>query len=214
MKSSAVASEVRRYVGRRPTGSFIHARDLVHRLRSRAGVDVALCRLASADPSLTRVRHGLYWKSPVSRFGKAKPRPFDIAVAAAAEREGVGPAGWTALRVLGLTTQVPSVDEVAVLGASPERVPGTVYRSRSNPHRAPLRFHEIAALEALRVAPAPTSPDWPAVVAKMRELSKKGTIRWNKLRDAAAKEPPRVRETVAQLEIQLVDPPTRPEAAA
>lgn len=197
----SVAREVGRHVARKPTGSFIHARELVSRLGSRTGVDVALSRLVTSDPSLTRVRHGLYWKSPVSRFGKAKPRPFDVAVAAAnAEREGVGPAGWTALHFLGLTTQVPSIDEVAVLGASPMRVGGTVYRSRSNPERAGLRFYEIAALEALRLAPAPDSVEWAIVVEKLRELTKDGVVRWKKLRDAATKEPPRVRETIADID--------------
>lgn len=198
---TSVAHEVGRYVARKPTGSFIYVRDLVNRLGSRAGVDVALSRLAGSDASLTRVRHGLYWKSPVSRFGPAKPRPFDIAVAAAdAEREGVGPAGWTALHLLGLTTQVPSIDEVAVLGPAPMRVSGTVYRSRSNPERAALRFYEIAALEALRLAPPPSSAESSAVVEKLRDLTKHGAIRWKKLRDAAEKEPPRVRETIAQID--------------
>jgi hypothetical protein len=198
---TSVATEVAGFVARRPTGSFIHARDLVKRIGSRAGVDVALSRLANGDPSLTRVRHGLYWKSPVSRFGTAKPRPFDVAVAAAdAEREGVGPAGWTALHLLGLTTQVPTIDEVAVLGAAPSRVSGTVYRSRSNPERAALRFYEIAALEALRLAPPPNSAEWSAVVEKLRGLSKDGSIRWKKLCDAAEKEPPRVRETIAHVD--------------
>ena len=204
MKTLPVASEVRRYVARKPTGSFIHARDLVNRFGSRAGVDVALSRLTGNDPSLSRVRHGLYWKSPVSRFGTTKPRPFDVAVAAAsAEREGVGPAGWTALHLLGLTTQVPSVDEVAVLGAAPTRVSGTVYRSRSNPERAGLRFHEIAALEALRLTPALDSAEWSTVVEKLRDLNRNGVIRWKKLCDAAVSEPPRVRETVAHADRAL-----------
>lgn len=201
---TSVAHEVGRYVARKPTGSFIYVRDLVNRLGSRAGVDVALSRLAGSDTSLTRVRHGLYWKSPVSRFGLAKPRPFDIAVAAAdAEREGVGPAGWTALHLLGLTTQVPSIDEVAVLGPAPMRVSGTVYRSRSNPERAALRFYEIAALEALRLAPAPNSAESSAIVEKLRDLTKDGAVRWKKLRDAAEKEPPRVRETIAHIDNAL-----------
>ena len=207
--TDAVAPEVRRYIARKPRGSFIHARDLVDRFRSRGGVDVALSRLASSDPSLTRVRHGLYWKSPVSRFGKAKPRPFDVALAVArAEREGVGPAGWTALHALGLTTQVPSVDEVAVLGSAPRSVPGTVYRSRSNPARASLRFHEIAALEALRLAPAHDSAEWRRLAEKLRELSEDGSVRWKRLRDAASKESPPVRDAVARLDAALASRPT------
>jgi len=204
---TSVAHDVGRYVARKPTGAFIHVRELLKRHGSRAGVDVALSRLAGSDASLTRVRHGLYWKSPVSRFGKAKPRPFDIAVAAAdAVREGVGPAGWTALHVLGLTTQVPSIDEVAVLGPAPARVSGTRYRSRSNPERAALRFYEIAALEAFRLAPAPNSAESRALVEKLRELTSNGAVRWKKLRDAAEMERPRVREAITHVDRAIALP--------
>lgn len=207
--TTAVAPEVRRYIARKPSGSFIHARDLVDRFGSRGGVDVALSRLATSDPSLTRVRHGLYWKSPVSRFGKSRPRPLEVALAVAgAEREGVGPAGWTALRALGLTTQVPSVDEVAVLGPAPTRVPGTIYRSRSNPARSSLRFHEIAALEALRFVSEYDSPERRIVTEKVCDLTERGAIRWKRLREAAAKESPPVRRAVARIDAALAERPT------
>jgi len=199
MKRS-VAENVRRHVASARSGGFVHTADLVGRFESRAGVEVALSRLAASEARLVRVRRGLYWRPPNSRFGKAKPRPFDVAIEVArASCRGVGPAGWTALRALGLTTQVPVKEELAVSGAPPSRVPGVIFHSRSNPDRADLSYFEIAALEALRTGPMPGSEEWSKAVRSIAALVADRRIRWNRLHRASANEPPRVRASVAAL---------------
>jgi hypothetical protein len=204
MKSGKVAKNVRTYVHRARPGSFIWARDLMDRFGSPVAVEVALSRLTSSDTPLVRVRNGLYWRAPVSRFGKATPRPLEVAVEVAnAGRGGVGPAGWTALRMLGLSTQLPAKEEVAVVGPAPSEVPGVIFRSRTNPARADLRFHEIATLEALRAAPPPDSDEWAKVVATVNTLVKDRVIRWNLIRRAATREPPGVRTLVTILDKSL-----------
>lgn len=93
-----------------------------------------------------------------------------------------------------------------MLGPAPARVSGTRYRSRSNPERAELRFYEIAALEAFRLASAPNSAQSRALLEKLRELTGNGAVRWRKLREAAEKEPPRVREAITHVDRAIALP--------
>jgi len=61
---------------------------------------------------LVRVRPGLYYKGVHTALGLTEPHPLDVALQIAGQ--GSGPAGFSAASALGLTTQVPSVIEVAV----------------------------------------------------------------------------------------------------
>ncbi|MBO0831943.1 MAG: hypothetical protein J2P29_08235, partial [Actinobacteria bacterium] len=115
---------------------------------------------------------------------------------------GVGPAGLSAAIDLGLTTQVPRYDIVAV----PQRVPRhpgnvrLVSRAASTRRRSErLRPAEVALLEVLR--------DWGALVeVPDREAAKRianlldaNTIRVGKLVRASVTEPPRVRERLRRI---------------
>jgi hypothetical protein len=103
---------VRERVERLPGDTFVHSRDLVAEFGERTAVDVALHRLKESG-ELVPVRRGLYYKGRKTRLGTTRPDPIRTAyevARAAGYGSGVGPAGYTAARALGLTTQVPRRD--------------------------------------------------------------------------------------------------------
>ena len=63
------------------------------------------------------------------------------------------------------------------------------FRRRSNPKRANLRYHEIAALEVARAWPAYVDGDWADVTDALRQLVRDRVIRPAALLDAARFEP-------------------------
>ncbi|MBO0834286.1 MAG: hypothetical protein J2P28_02060, partial [Actinobacteria bacterium] len=124
---------------------------------SPEAISKALSRL-TATGELRRVRRGLYWRGTHTRLGMSPPPPGRVA-AELSGGPGVGPAGLSAAIDLGLTTQVPRYDIVAV----PQRVPRhpgnvrLVSRAASTRRRSErLRPAEVALLEVLR--------DWGALV--------------------------------------------------
>jgi hypothetical protein len=134
-----------------------------------------MSRLA-ADGELVRVRKGLYWKGPKTRFGMPLPRPIEIALEVAGP--GAGPAGVSAAHTLGLTTQVPAVEQVAVAGRTPTPLPGVRFVSRSIERRvAALRPLEVALIEVLRGGPTAVEVPWPTVIDTARRLAANGEIR-------------------------------------
>jgi len=163
----------------------------------------ALSRLAAIG-ELRRVRRGLYWRGTPTRLGMSPPSSARLAEEIVGG-PGIGPAGLSAALELGLATQVPRYDMIAVPARVP-RNPGTarlVSRAASTKRRSErLRPAEIALLEVLR--------DWPALVElpdsdaadRIAGLVKASTIRVDKLARASATEPPVVRERLRDL---LVD---------
>lgn len=163
-------------------------------------VTKTLSRLAR-EGELRRVRRGLYWRGAPTRLGMAPPRP-DRVVHEVVDGAGTGPAGWSASLALGLSTQVPRRDVIAVPARAP-RNPGAirfVSRAASTKRRDErLRPGEVALLEVLR--------DWhtvvevPADVAveRIATLAEEGTVRLDRVARAAATEPPRVRERLRRL---------------
>lgn len=148
---------------------------------------------------LRRIRRGLYWRGTPTRLGMAPPPPARLA------REvlggaGIGPAGWSAALALGLSTQVPRRETVAVPGRAP-RNPGTinfVSRAASTKRREErLCPAEVALLEVLR--------DWnglvelPDAVDRIGRLVDTKDLRLDRLARASATEPPRVRERLRHL---------------
>ena len=97
------------------------------------------------------------------------PRPAEIALKVAGP--GGGLAETSAVHALGLTTQVPSVDVIAVPGRAPKPVKGTRFVSRSIERRihglTPL---EIAVVEVLRLGPTEVEAPWSTVVTLIRTL--------------------------------------------
>jgi len=95
------------------------------------------------------VRKGLYFKGVATRYGVATPASVDVARAVLGD-EGVGPAGYSAARAFGLTTQVPPRTELAVAGPLPAPLEDVRLHRRNNMARRRLTWFEIALLEVLR----------------------------------------------------------------
>src|ERR1700716_2295524 len=105
------SARIRKRVDSAAPGTFFRSSDFSG---STAAVEAAMSRLPSAGV-LKRVHRGLYWKGVRSRFGSGRPAALAVGVELAGRR-GVGPAGWTASHVLGLTTQVPPSTELTLVG--------------------------------------------------------------------------------------------------
>jgi hypothetical protein len=154
-----------------PGGTFLRRRDFVGTDRA---VETALSRLV-AKGELVRVRPGLYWVGRRTGFGMIPPSTHDAALAIAGP--GAGPSGVSAARTLGLTTQVPSVVEVAIPCKVPVPVSGVRFRSRSfarREHRlTPL---EAAVVELLRY-PDCSEASWADISHRRAGLLSKNVVR-------------------------------------
>jgi len=165
---------------------------------SISAVESAMSRLARAG-ALRRVHRGLYWKGVRSRFGTGRPPALAVGMELAGRR-GVGPAGWTASHVLGLTTQVPATTELSVAGRhAPSAPEGIRFHTRANLDRLDLHFHEIALLEVLRDWPTTTESTWAGLLAVVRELESKGLVDAERLKRSVHGEPPQARALVSSL---------------
>lgn len=168
----------------------------------RGPIETALSRLEKHG-DLRRIRKGLYFKGVRSRFGAGSPRVEDV-VYKICGRRGVGPAGWTASRLLGLSTQVPARYEFAVLGAPPTNIPGVRFLSRTNLARLGLNPFEIAILEILRVWPAYSDATWDEFVKRVAELRDEGAIKPERLARVSTREPsPSMRDRMTTLVSEL-----------
>ena len=152
----------------------------------RGPIETALSRLVDRG-ELRRVRNGMYFKGVRSRFGSGRPRAEDV-VYKLCGTNGVGPAGWSASRALGLSAQLPSRSEFAVLGTPPMNVPGVRFHSRKNLARINLNPREIAVLETLRAWPMHTDASWDELVKRLAELRVEGAIDLERLARVAARE--------------------------
>ena len=197
MSFTSVAAEVRERVLAsrerfwRPDAFGDHSPDAVAQ---------ALSRL-TRDGDLRRVRRGLYWRGTPTRLGMAPPPPDRLAREVAGRSRGTGPAGRSAALALGLSTQVPRHETIAV----PARVP----RSRPASPGQPRGQHQAAKRAAFssrgRAAGSAARLGRPG-----RDLSSGGrqpdhrprgfgVIRADRLARAAATEPPVVREGLRNL---------------
>jgi hypothetical protein len=167
---------------------------------SPGAVAQALSRLVRSG-ELRRVRRGLYWRGSPTRLGMAPP-PADRFADEVVGMPGTGPAGWSAALALGLSTQVPRQEAVAVPARAPRSLGGVRFVSRAASTRRRderLRPAEVALLEVLR--------DWDGLVEvpivdaidRIEGLAEAEAIRVDRLVRASATEPPRVRERLRQL---------------
>ena len=194
----STAALVRDRVVSAPRGSFVRSADFPG---SSSAVDMALSRLASERGPLVRVGRGVYWKGVDSRFGTGAPPALDAALEVAGP--GAGPAGWSALRFLGLTTQLPAFPHVAVPGRQPALRNARVSK-RSNALRVLLNPAEVAVLEVIR-------EDWidridgghEALIEALRRLTTERQIRLELLDKVAARETSRVRRRWADERVLL-----------
>ena len=168
----SAAHFIREHVELSPVRGFISTADIPG---SRRAIECEMSRLA-ARGEVVRVRKGLYWKGPKTRVGMPLPRPAEVALEVAGI--GSGPAEISAAHSLGLTTQVPAVEVVAVPGRTPAPVRGTRFVSRSIERRfLGLRPKEVALLEVLRAGPAVVEVSWAEVAKVARRLAQAGEIR-------------------------------------
>ena len=194
----STAALVRDRVVSTPHGSFVRSADFPG---SSSAVDMALSRLASATGPLVRVGRGVYWRGIDSRFGAGAPPALEAALEVAGP--GAGPAGWSALRFLGLTTQLPALPHVAVPGRQPALRNARVSK-RSNALRVLLNPAEVAVLEVLR-------EDWidridgghKSLVEALRRLSTDGQIRPGSVDEVAGRETSLVRRQWAAERVSL-----------
>lgn len=174
----SVATLVRTEVERRPVESFVRSRDLLALSPSRSAIDTALHRLTK-DGHLRFIRSGIYYKGKRTRFGMTAPDPMLVGVTIAelhGMSGGVGPAGYSAARALGLTTQMPSRHELAVPGRAPGDTEHVHFVSRPAHTRSTLRSLEVAVLEMLRQWPRYSEADWPTFANVVHTLEDGGEI--------------------------------------
>lgn len=172
-QQGSVAGRVRAWVRALPDRSYFDTGDVPGSPRA---VESALSRLA-ASGELVRVRRGTYWKPPPERFGRrTRPAPLEAALHVAGK--GAGPAGVSAARVFGLTTQVPAVVNVGVAGRAPESMPGVRFSSRPYSRREhDLNAYEVALLEVLRSFDLVSERPWTDLVDVVAEAVQDRRIR-------------------------------------
>lgn len=165
-----------------PEGSFVQVSELPG---TRAAARKAASR-AARDGELVPVRPGLYYRGRRSRYGMTRPRAEEVARKVLGGR-GVGPAGYSAARLFGLTTQVPAVWQVATLRVV-DPIVGVKQYARRNLARVDLTETEIALLELLRAPEVYVEAGWSAFTEAIRVAVTKKEIRWEKVSDAVADE--------------------------
>lgn len=204
---TTVVDRVRQHVHEVPEGAFVHSRALVDAIagpspQDRSAVDVALHRMRDSE-HLVPVRRGLYFKGRPTRFGPTRPDPLRAGVEvakAAGYEDGVGPAGYTAARMFGLTTQVPARVDISVPGRAPADFKGVHFTSRSAASRRGLGQLEVALLEVLRDWPRYSEETWSTLTERVRELAASGELDVEHVGSAARREShTRLRERAGKL---------------
>jgi hypothetical protein len=173
----------RAYLDSVPAGRFVRVSELPG---SDAAARAAASRAAHRG-DLVHVRKGLYYKGENTRYGMTGPTD-DAVAAEVLGTKGVGPAGYSAARALGVTTQVPPRPEYAVVVHKPEPLDRFTVHSRANAARLDLTALEIALLEVLRAPKALIEGGWKALVGAVRNLLKTSKIRLTEVATAVRTE--------------------------
>lgn len=137
---------------------------------------------AAHDGLLVHVRRGLYYRGRRTRYGLTPPPAEDVVREVLGTR-GVGPAGYSAARAWGVTTQIPPVLHVATL-RTVEPIAGVKQHARKNLARVDLNPAEIALLELLRAPEVFAEAGWDSLVAKVGEAVAAGRVRLDVLAEA------------------------------
>jgi hypothetical protein len=182
MKRSATTTPGR-YLSDLPAGSYVRVSDLPG---SPSAAKAAASRAARRG-DISPVARGLYYKGHKTRYGTPTPPPEDVALEAL-RRMGVGPAGVSAARALGLTTQVPATPELAGVGRAPGGLHGVHLSKRNNLARLDLSYIEIALLETLRTWHTTVDGGWDTLVAAAGERIANGDVRPEIVRRVASRE--------------------------
>lgn len=196
MNKASVASNVRSRV-RRSRDRFWEPEDFDG---SPEAVAKALSRLSESG-ELRRVRRGLYWRGSSTRLGMAPPRA-DMLASAIAGETGTGPAGLSAALKLGLSTQVPRVETIAVPRRAPRATTGVRFVSRASSTRRRdehLNAAEVALLEVLRDWDRTVEASPSLAVERVGRLIDAGAIRLARVVRASSTEPANTRERLRAL---------------
>lgn len=181
-----------------PEKTFVH----VNRLPGSSTAARKAASRAVKEGLLLPVRRGLYYRGPRTRYGMVAPRPEEVARVVLGTR-GTGPAGYSAARAWGLTTQVPPLWHVATL-RTVDPIDGVVQHDRKNLARTDLNEKEIALLELLRSPEVYVEAGWDALVDKVRASLRAGEVSAERLREAVPGEYNRaVRDNFARLDENL-----------
>ena len=184
-------------------GRFWGSQDFAD-LRAPATAVVAALQRLRASGELVSVRRGLYYRGRQRPWGMSRPSAHDV-VARVAGRRGVGPAGLSAANDLGLSTQVPAADLVAVPGPVPRDFPAVHFvgrRARTARAAASLRPREVAILEVLDAWDDVLEVSRPAAVSLLAAMLVDGSVRPAALVAASIDEPPAVRERLRAVLMQ------------
>lgn len=165
-----------------PRGSFVV-------LSALPGPSVAARQAASRatrSGELVAVRPGLYYRGAKTRYGMTRP-PVEEIVQEVWGSTGVGPAGFSAAREWGVTTQVPATYHVAALWTVAP-IDGVTQSSRRNRARGELNPREIALLELLRDPHVFVESGWESLVHRYIDARARGLVRESPLGRAVASE--------------------------
>lgn len=177
----SIAAQVRGAVAGVERRSFLRARAL---RGSRAAVESELSRLAGQG-ELVRVRKSSYYRPPAR--GRRSPPPLEAGLAIAGR--GAGPAGVSAARLFGLTTQVPGVETVAVPGRAPAGRDAVRFVARSYTRRElGLTPYEVGLLEVLRDFDRVSEKPFERLVEVVRQAVVTDRIRLERVEEVAEQE--------------------------
>ena len=177
-----------------PVRSFVH----VNRLPGTEAAARQAASRAARNGELVPVRRGLYDRGAKTRYGMTRPRIEEVAREVLGTT-GNGPAGFSAAREWGVTTQVPSSFHIATLWTV-DPIEGITQHARRNRGRASLNAKEIALLELMRAPEVYVESSWSTLVRKVRDALATGEVVEDRLRVAVAMERSvTVRENVDRL---------------
>lgn len=125
-----------------------------------------------------------------------------MVASAVAGEAGTGPAGLSAALKLGLSTQVPRVETIAVSRRAPRATPGVRFVSRAGSTRRRderLNADEVALLEVLRDWDRTVEASPTVAVDRIGRMSEAGAIRLERVVRASSTEPAIARERLRAL---------------
>lgn len=164
---------------------------------SPAAVSQALSRLCR-EGLVKRVRKGVYYRPKQTVLGESKVSP--VALSSKLLSSSARPTGYTAARVLGLSSQVPVEPSYVVsVTKAPASVAGVkVTVRRPTPSSVSVSTREAAILEFLRERGESSELSPEETIEKLLRIIKEPGV-FSRLADAAMYEPPRVRAMLGAL---------------
>lgn len=180
---------------------FWRAEDFGFDSDSHNAVLLELSRLAREEGELRHIRRDLYWRGEKTMLGMAPPATTQLVKQLVGE-VGVGPASWTAALALGLTTQHPARDYIAVpkrpLASLPRSIELKDRSAREGRTKERLNWWEVALLEVLG-APQVIEVDDQTAVSQLVDWLSSPNVRTSKLARAARNETALARENLRGL---------------